>query len=154
MSFRNTKPFLECVVTNNSDQTLLISNFSIKTNIGGVGERECLELIVPKKTGPNTSPINFNQIKEFISGDLSLISIKTIADNALTGLSTIVNREEKILNHYENYDIDITIDDRGNAYKLYLFKRTDAYNKELQNKEDIMIMYEAIAEQYESTIGL
>lgn len=156
MSYVKTKSFFKYIAINNSSKYLLINDVKIFNNIADIGDREYLLLIIPKKPldNENLPSVSLNDIKNFLETDNSVITIKAISNNAIPGMNNIVSGNEKIINIFKEYDTDKAIDDRGDTYKLYLFKRTDAYSKELQNKEDIMIMYEAIAEQYESTIGL
>ena len=146
MSFVNKKSFHKYLAINNSGKFLLISDIEHINNLADIGDKEYIQITVPKSIPTKTKNINFNEIKDFINGDNTIITIKSMINNSLTGLNTIVNGDEDIINIYKNFDIDISIDDRGNVYKIYLFKRTDSYNKEIENHNDIMIMYEAIAE--------
>ena len=156
MSFVKTKSFYKFTATNNSGEYLLISDATINKNIAGVGERECLILSIPKNiTNGISTPITIEDINNFINGDNSSITIKAIVNNAITGLNTIVNGDEEVIDVYENYDMDVVVyNHTGDNYKIYMFKRTDAYINELQNKEDLVVLYEAIAEQYEAKYAL
>jgi predicted helicase len=68
-------------------------------------------------------------------------------------MNNIVSGNELIINTYEGYDIDEAIDERGDCYKLYLFKRTKAFLEEVNNKKQIKRLFEDIINQYESKLN-
>lgn len=138
------------ILTNNSGDILEVRKVEVKKAAADIYDREYISITINTKEGRNTV-YSYDDIKSFFSSDISTITQYLLVSKNIPAIANTTNNGLKEMAVYKDYVDDTIISYHGNGiYVVTLYKRTDAHKIIIQNKEDIAVLYEAIADHYEN----
>ena len=127
------------------------------SKVAGISNNDYITIFLTDLEDPDQPGVStLDRIKDFLSGDLSTISWEY--DRVRNyDLDTVLSHETE---YFTGFCTDAVISkykpEQYAYYRYHIFlKRSDeAYKKALQDHEDILALYDAIAERYEESLTL
>lgn len=132
-------------------KSLTIESISTVNSAADVHDNNYIKINVFSKLY-HAETISYSDIADFLSGDLSVLKEELEYVLAPKYYQPTVIKSE--INTYEGYSYDPVVISHENGYFIILHKATDAYEKELKNSQDILDLYEGIADVYEANTSL
>lgn len=135
-------------LTNADGTELVVSTIKELNRLGGINDMNAIEILVIAKSSDT-----YQEIQNFLAGDLSTMTYDydIVYEN---DSDTLYHRTYTFEGYTNNIDISYG---RGPiqfntcpTYYITIRQVNEAYKKAVATQQDILTMYEAIADQYES----